>query len=138
MLIEEIRNIRSTRKDLRNFGLTVGIVLLFIGGLLLYYRKDTYLYFLVLGALLISSGLIVSSLLKPIHKVWMTFATIMGWIMTRVILGIIFYAVVTPIGLIPRLFGKHFLDIEIDKSKQSYWHYRDAKDIENKDYTKQF
>jgi hypothetical protein len=138
MLIEEIRNIRSTKKDLRNFGLSVGIVLLFIGGLLLYYKKDAYPYLVILGVFLISSGLIVPSILTPFHKVWMTFATIMGWIMTRVILGIMFYAVFTPIGLIARLFGKRFLDVKIDKSKESYWHYRDAKDIEKRDYTKQF
>ena len=48
----------------------------------------------------------------------------LGWIMTRVILIIIFYLIVTPIGLIARLFGKQFLDLSLNENVNSFWNKR--------------
>ncbi len=82
MIIEPIKNIKSGRSDLRKFGITVGIVLGLLGGLLFWRGKDSYLYFLMLSATFLLLGLVVPILLKPIHKVWMTLAVLMGWFMT--------------------------------------------------------
>ena len=62
----------------------------------------------------------------------------MGWFMTRVILSLLFYLVVTPIGLIARLSGNQFLDVKMDDSQTSYWNYRKTKKDEKEDYEKQF
>ncbi len=137
-MIEEIRNIRSEKSDLRKFGLTVGIVLGLLGGLLFWRGKEHYSYFLVISAALILSGLIVPAVLKPFQKAWMALAVIMGWFMTRFILGILFYIVFTSIGLMGRLLGKDFLDTEIDKSRQTYWNYRKPEKPGKDSYEKQF
>jgi ABC-type uncharacterized transport system permease subunit len=137
MLFEEIRNIKSEKKDLRNFGLTVGIVLAFISSLLWWKGKDTYTVFGVVSAALVLLGLIVPTLLKPLQKVWMTLAVILGWFMTRLILSIAFYLVFTFIGGLSRLFGKEFLDVKMDKSKHSYWIKRKEK-FDKSAYEKQF
>jgi hypothetical protein len=68
----------------------------------------------------------------------MVIAVILGWIMTRVILSLLFYVVITPISFFSRLFGNEFLDLKWDKSKVTYWNYRNTKQRNNEDYEKQF
>lgn len=138
MLLEEIKSIKSEKKDLRNFGLTIGIVLGLLSGLLWWKGKDTDSIFAIIASAFILLGLLLPSVLKPLQKAWMTLAVIMGWIMTRIILGILFYLVFTAIGGIPRLFGKQFLDLKIDTSINSYWIKREPKTFNKSGYEKQF
>lgn len=138
MLLEEINNIKSEISDLRKFGLTVGGVFFLLGGLLWWYGKGASPYILIISTLLILGGLAVPSALKPIHRIWMTLAVMLGWVMTRLLLGILFYLAFTSIRLIARLFGKQFLDLKIDSSKNSYWHLRKTKEFKQSDYERQF
>ena len=138
MLLDEIKNIQSSKKDLRNFGLTLGIIFFVLGGLFFWFERVTYPYFLLLGIGFILLGLFIPSVLLPIQKIWMTIAIIIGWFMTRVILSVLFYLVFTPIGFISRLFNKQFLDLKIDKSEKSYWNYRDKRKFDSSEYEKQF
>jgi hypothetical protein len=74
----------------------------------------------------------------PLQKAWMTLAVIMGWFMTKFILGILFYLVFTGIGAGSRLFGKQFLDLKRDNSRKSYWRYRKSEPFNKKQYERQF
>jgi hypothetical protein len=67
MLREEIKNIKSDTGDLRKFGITVGIVLALLGGLLLWREKDYSIYFLIISFVLISLGIISPIILKPVQ-----------------------------------------------------------------------
>ncbi len=138
MLLEEIKNIKETKKDLRKFGLTVGIALLIISGILLWSAKDSFIYFGSAGITLLLVGLILPQVLKPLNKAWMTLALLMGWVMTRVILTILFYIVVTPTAFFAKVFKKKFLELKIDRSGNSYWELRGKKPVTPKDYEKQF
>lgn len=138
MLSEEIKNIRSTKVDLRKFGITIGIVFLILGVILLYYENSLYYYFIGSGGVLILMGILFPILLLHFQKIWMTFAVILGFIMTRIILGILFYFIMTPIKLIAKLFGNNFLDINFEKDKISYWNKRDLKKFNPLDSEKQF
>jgi hypothetical protein len=138
MLIEEIKNIKSGKGELRKFGITVGIVFGILGGLLLWRGREYYSYFLIISAILIVSGLLFPRLLLPIQKAWMTLAVVLGWFMTRLILSILFYLVFTPIGLIARLFGKEFLELKIDRARDSYWIYRKEEPFDKRRYENQF
>ncbi len=138
MLIEEIKNIKSEKSDLRKFGITVGIVVGLIGGLLLWRGKDIYVYFLIASAFLIIWGLLFPNVLLPLQKAWMTIAVVIGWFMTRIILSVLFYIIFTPTGLIARALGKEFLELKIDKSRKSYWIYREERPFDKKDYERQF
>ncbi len=138
MFLEEIRNIKSGKKDLRNFGITIGIALGLIAGLLWWKGKDTYNIFVILSLVFIFFGLTLPSFLKPLQKAWMTLAVILGWFMTRVILSVLFYFLFTGIGLGGRLFGKQFLNLKMDGSKKSYWNYREPKPFNKNDYERQF
>ena len=135
-MIEEIKNIKSKKSDLRKFGIIVGIVLLIIAGFFFLKEKESFQLFLTIGTVLFVTGIVIPFTLKPIYWVWMVFSTILGWFMTRVILSLLFYVVFTPIGLIARLFGKQFLGLKMDHSKQSYWNMKTVETSKN--YEKQF
>ena len=138
MILEEIKNIKESKKDLRKFGLTVGIVLLAIAGFLFWKGKESYLVLGILGGFLVIAGLLFPIILKPLNKVWMTLAVLMGWVMTRVIFTILFFIVLTPLKFVAKIFGKNFLDLKIDKARNSYWEVREKKEIKPIDYEKQF
>jgi len=138
MLIDEIKNIKESKSDLRKFGLTVGTVLTLLGVVLFLFSKPSYLYFIIPGVLLLILGLTIPQILRPLNKVWMALALIMGWIMTRVILSILFYLGLTTISLLAKLFGKKFLELKIDRSKETYWIKRENKKITPTDLERQF
>lgn len=138
MFIEEIKNIKSDKKECRKFGLSVGIVLVILAVILGYFGKDSYVYFGSIGGLLIISGVVAPVLLLPLQKIWMSLAVILGFIMTRVILFVLFYLILTPTGLIARMFGKDFLDLKIKKDQVSYWNIRETKNYEKLDTERQF
>ena len=137
-MLEEIKNIKSAKSDLRKFGTIIGILLMIIAGLLFWKEKESFQTLLMVGVILCIIGIAIPVILKPIYWIWMIFATILGWIMTRVILSLLFYAIVTPIGLLPRLFGKEFIDLKWDSTDSTYWNYRSGDDYEKEQYEKQF
>ena len=138
MLLEEIKSIKSDKRDLRNFGLTIGIALGLLSALLWWKGKGSYEIFIYISLAFIILGLVLPRILKPLQIAWMTFAVILGWFMTRLILSVLFYIVFTGISLLAKLFGKKFLDLKIDKSKTSYWSYRESKPFNKNDYERQF
>jgi hypothetical protein len=138
MIIEEIKNIKSDKKECRKFGLSVGIVLVLLAAILWYIGKGSYVYFGSIGGILIISGIAAPILLLPLQKIWMSIAVILGFIMTRVILFVLFYLILTPIGLIARIFGKDFLDLKLKKDQVSYWSIRQEKTYEKLDTERQF
>ena len=138
MLKEEIKNIKEDQTTLRKFGLTVGTVLLLAGIVLYLTGKSSSVVIGGSGVLLILFGLILPRILKPLNKIWMILAVILGWFMSRLILFILFYIVVTPIGFFLKLMGKDFLRRKSDKNSKSYWETRDKKIAEQIDYERQF
>ena len=137
-MIEEIKNIKSGKSDLRKFGITIGLFLMILAGFLLWRGRESFGIFLISGLVLLVLGLTIPVVLKPIYWIWMVLAVILGWIMTRVILTLLFYMVLTPIGVFGRLSGSRFLDLNWDKSENTYWNYRATKQQDNEDYERQF
>jgi multisubunit Na+/H+ antiporter MnhG subunit len=138
MIKEELKLIKEDKRSLRKFGLTVGTVLLIIGVALFLFDITSFVYFGGIGLLLILFGLTAPNLLKPINKVWMTFAIILGWFMSRVILIILFYLIITPIGFLLKIFGKDPLNLKLDNSLSTYWEDREKSVTEKIDYERQF
>ena len=96
-----------TRKQLRSFGLLVGGGFALIGMWpLLIYRAGPRWWAVTLAVLLLIPALVLPGSLTWVYKRWMALGHIMSWVNTRIILGLIFYAVVTPIGLVRRSLGK--------------------------------
>ena len=137
-MFDEIKHIKTGKKDLRSFGVTIGIILLLIAGFLFYKDKESFQIFLYIAGAFIGFGMIIPIILKPIYIAWMTFAVVLGWFMTRVILSLLFYVIITPIGLVLRIFGKDFLDLKKQAVQGSYWNQRDSNLEKNQNYEKQF
>jgi len=116
-----VKNAPKTKKELRKFGVTVAIPMLLLGSFLWWKESGAAMAVLSVGAALFFFGLIVPGTLKYVEIVWMKFAVVMSFIMTRVILTIAFFFVITPFGLMLRLMGKDLLQIKIDKQLASYW-----------------
>jgi hypothetical protein len=137
-MFDEIKHIKTGKRDLRSFGVTIGTILLLIAGFLFYKEKESFQIFLYIAGAFIGFGLIIPIILKPIYIVWMAFAVILGWFMTRVILSLLFYVIITPIGVVLRIFGKDFLDLKKQAVQGSYWNKRDSNVEQNQNYEKQF
>lgn len=113
----------ATLKQARNSTLLVAGVLALISAYQLYRGRSTAAY--VLGgtvALLLVCAAIPAAA-RFFHKWWMTLAAALGYVNSRILLGILFYAVITPIGLMARLFGHDPLDRRGGRAA-SYWHPR--------------
>lgn len=138
MILDEIKKIESSPKKLREFAFVVGGVLCAIGALLLWRGGETYPWFLFPGMLLMGSGAVAPGLLTPLQKTWMALAILMGWVMGRVLLSILFYMVLTPIGLVLRLTGKDLLGLQRHSSEKSYWNIQSQSPRVPADPEKQF
>ncbi len=137
MILEEIQNIKSDKKELKKFGITIGGALLIISAILFIYEKPSAPYFIGVGLVFQIIAQIFPTLFLPLQKIWMSFSVVMGFIMTRVILAVLFYLVISPISFISKIFGKDFLNLKIEKDKKSYWILRD-KEYEQSSTEKQF
>ena len=134
----EFKEIKSGKKELREFGLTIGAILVILGGIAAWRGKPIYPYFLSFGVVLIAAGILMPAALKIPQKIWMGFALVVGFFMSRLVLSILFYAVITPIGVMMRIFGKDVLDQKIDRSATSYWKTRDAVAKTKESYQNQY
>lgn len=112
----------QTTKELRQFGVITGTLISAIFGLFIPWVWDiTYLKWpWYLGGVLLATGLIVPSVLQPVYTVWMKLAHVLGWINTRIILGIIYYSVFLPVRLVFLIIGKDPMRRKIDKNMTTY------------------
>lgn len=119
----ELTNLDVSKKSLRKFGLLIGSVVLILG--LFFHWKNNFsnsiITLYVISIVLIVSGLLLPEKLKFIYKIWMGFAFALGWIVSRFILLILFYFILTPIGIFAKIFNKQFLDLKFNDGKNSYW-----------------
>ncbi|MEY2496834.1 MAG: carbamoyltransferase [Verrucomicrobiota bacterium] len=135
---EEYRKLDRSPRSLRRFGVTLGSALLLVGALCFWrHHRGLGLPFVSIGALLLILAGIAPRLLKWIHAPWMILSLALGWIMTRSLLTIAFFLIVTPIGLLQRLFGKRSIEIAFRNGAMSYWQPRTAQPLPT-DYEKQF
>lgn len=126
----EVRALDVSAVALRKFGLVVGGVFAGLGVLSLWrggWEWTTVRAVLVgLGGTLVVIGVLAPVVLRPVHRAWMTLAFAMGFVMTRVILSVAFFGVVTPIGAVMRWLGKDPLPKRPDPAAGSYWIVREA------------
>ena len=104
----------------RSFGIVFFIVFLLIALYPLSYSGEIRIWSLIISGIFLILGLFDSKILSPLNKIWFKFGIFLGKIISPLIMGIIFFLVVTPIGLIMRLLGKDVLNLKYNKNK-SYW-----------------
>ena len=109
----------------RSFGIVFFVVFLLIALYPLSYGGEIRIWSAITSLIFLVSGLLNSKFLTPFNKLWFRFGIFLGKIISPVIMGIIFFLVVTPIGLIMRLLGKDVLNLKYSKNK-SYWIEKDG------------
>ena len=110
------------KQELRKFGLITGAFVTGLFGLLLPWLLNLNwpLWPCYLTAALWLLAIIIPAALNPIYHVWMRFGLILGWINTRIILGLVFYALFTPFALMLKFFGKDPMGRKLDARINSY------------------
>ncbi len=138
MLKEELKHIDSSDKAVKKTGISLGIVLILISLLLWYLGKASFIYFSVTGGIFLILSFIALPALRSFHKLWMMLALVLGFIMSRIILTLLFYIILTPIALIARISGKKFMLLGFDKSASTYWEKRENPAKQQINYERQF
>ena len=104
----------------RSFGIVFFVVFLIIAIYPLTYSGDVRLWSVIISIIFLVLGTLNSKILTPLNKLWFNLGIFLGKIISPIIMGIIFFLVVTPTGLIMRLLGRDVLNLKYNKS-QSYW-----------------
>ena len=105
----------------RNFGLVFFIACLVVSLWPLIYGEPIRIWLVIISMVFLILGLMNSKLLTPLNKLWFKFGMILGAIVAPIVMGFIFFLVVTPIGLIMRIMGRDLLNKKYDKKKNTYW-----------------
>lgn len=121
MIREELKQLSTQPRDLRKFGLVVGVVFVALGAWFLFRRKPVWPYLLSPGAALMFMGVVAPRLLRQVYMGWMAMALTLGLVVSTVILTLFFFLIVTPISLVARLAGKDFLSLKLQPHATSYW-----------------
>ncbi len=129
-ILQEVKELPAGPRDLRKFSITVGIafvVLWAVFALLIPYltgkgADPSRLSILwQIGAVLAVVGTLAPPVVKPLYYAWMTMALALGFVMTRVLLTIFFFLVLTPVALVFKVIGRDALHRKLDRDAESYW-----------------
>jgi hypothetical protein len=104
----------------RSFGIVFFVVFLIIATYPLINGDELRLWSLIISIVFLSLGLVNSKILNPLNKLWFKFGIFLGKIISPLVMSIIFFLVVTPIGLLMRLFNKDLLNLKFNNNS-SYW-----------------
>jgi len=123
--------------DLRRFGLTTGSAFLVLGAIFIFRHRPVGWPLASIGAFLLLFAVFTPSLLRFIYRPWMRLAGFLGSISSRILLTLLFFLVLTPIGFLQRRFGRQPIDLRFKTNDATYWQKRTASPA-LPDYEKQF
>ena len=105
----------------RSFGILFFIVFLILSLWPLKNGNNLNLYFLITSGIFLILGALNSKLLSPLNKTWIKFGEILGLIIAPIVMGLVYFVILTPVSLIVRLFGKDLLGLKFIKENETYW-----------------
>ena len=114
-----------SRSEVRKFGLLFAAIGGAAGAYLAWKGRGGYAIVWGIAGLFLVTGLVLPVVLRPVYRVWMRFAALLGWINTRLLLTLFYVLIITPVGMAMRLFRKDLLDRKLDRDAASYWVRRD-------------
>ena len=104
----------------RSFGIVFSIVFLLIALWPLLNNSEIRVWSLIISAIFLILGFLNSMLLNPLNILWFKFGLLLGKIISPLVMGLIFFCVVTPIGILMKIFMKDLLKLKYN-NKNSYW-----------------
>ena len=117
----------KTQSSNRSFGILFFVVFLIISLWPLKNGNTLNFYFLVASIIFLILGVFNSKLLSPLNKALIKFGEILGLIIAPIVMGIVYFVILTPVSLIVRLFGQDLLGLKFLKGKETYWIKRNKK-----------
>ena len=105
----------------RNFGLVFFIIFLILGLWPITNGEEIRIWLILLAFIFLILGIMESKLLSPLNRLWFKFGIMLGAIVAPIVMGAIFFIVVTPIGIVMSIMGKDLLNKKHDKKKETYW-----------------
>ena len=130
---------KDEKLEIKKFGIGLTVLLCLIGGWQLHKGYvDIYGWFFGFAGLALALAFFAPIVLKPLFKVLTTVGHAIGWVNTRILLGIIFYVIFTPIGILSKLLRKDLLDKRLNKDAKSYWNKKDKGVFVKEQYERQF
>ncbi len=105
----------------RSFGVVFFIVFFAIGVWPITKNFSPNYYLIIISLIFLILGIINSSLLTPLNKLWIKFGETLGKIIAPIVMAIVYFIILTPISLLVRAFGKDLLNIKFSKKIKSYW-----------------
>ena len=112
---------KNKKSSNRSFGILFFVVFLILGLWPLFKSQNPSIFLLCISGVFLILGFLNSKILTPLNKLWIRFGILLGKIVSPIVMGVVYFGVVTPIGIIMRLFGKDILNLEINKNKSTYW-----------------
>ncbi|WP_119418723.1 hypothetical protein [Desertibaculum subflavum] len=109
----------------RSFGLTFAMVALILAGVSYWRDGNWWPYALAAAAVFAGLALAVPGLLGPLNRLWLRFGLLLHHVINPLVMGLLFFGVITPMGVAARLIGKDFLRLRFDRQAKSYWIPRD-------------
>ena len=116
-----LNNKKIEKSTNRSFGLVFFIVFLIIGLWPLANGGSVRFWSLIIALIFLFLGILNSKILTPLNVLWSKFGELLGIVIAPIVMGIIFFLVVTPTGLIMRIFGKDLLRNKFQINNESYW-----------------
>ena len=133
-----MKHINASTKEIKKFGITFSILSLVLTSLVFYKGSTWWPWWLAGSLIFLLTGLFLQPLLKPLYIGWMTFAFALGWVNTRIILGLVFYLAFTPIAIFLRLSRKDILGLRLNRNATTYWIKRKTTTFDKKRYEQLF
>jgi hypothetical protein len=112
---------RDHVKELRKFAVTLFSAMGVLGAFFIWQERDIGFVLWGIGSVALLAAWVCPMGLKPVYTYWMKLAIVLGFISSHVILALVYYLVLTPMGLVMRVLGKNPMPLQPDENTQSYW-----------------
>ena len=104
----------------KSFGIVFFVFFLLVGIFPLLSNENIRTWSIILSIVFLILGLLSSSILSPLNKIWFKFGILLGSFVSPIVMGLVFFAIVTPTSLIMKFLGKNLLNLKKD-NKKTYW-----------------
>ena len=105
----------------KSFGLVFFVIFIIIALWPLLNDGNIRIWSIIVSIIFLILGLLNSKILTPFNKLWMRLGALLGIIVSPIVMGVVYFGIITPIGLIMKLFGKDVLNLKLEKNKKTYW-----------------
>ena len=110
----------------KNFGIVFGFIFLILALYISISRNEIYTWLFAISAIFFLSAFLAPRLLTILNKLWFKFGLLLSYIFIPIVMAVIYFTVVTPTGMMLKLFGKDVLDKKINHETESYWKVRNS------------